>query len=187
MKTWCDLCSDTGTVPDCMEPSRPRMVPCPSHVRMPVLGIDIGGVIIDGHGADTDFLKVYDDERAMQAVAMAGVFETVARLVKVFDGRAWIVSKCGLAIQRKSAMWLRHHRFFERTGLPESNVRYCLKRPEKSPICKDLGITHFIDDREDVLGFMSSTVPHRFLFRRDWAATEADVLRSLVELLQRQP
>lgn len=147
----------------------------------PILGIDIGRVIIDGDGADTDFLKVCDDDRAMQAPQMADAFDTIARLRHVFDGRVWVVSKCGANMQRKSTKWLHHHRFFDATGVSPDNLRFCLKRPEKAPICKDLGVTHFVDDRQDVLGFMVGIVTHRFLFNRNWLDTESAIMRTLAE------
>ena len=35
----------------------------------------------------------------------------------------------------------------------ESNVHFCYKRADKAPICKELGITAFIDDHPGVLFF----------------------------------
>lgn len=43
-------------------------------------------------------------------------------------------------------------------------VRFCRERPQKAPICAELGITHFIDDRADVLEPMCGIVANRFLF-----------------------
>jgi len=145
----------------------------------PTLGIDIGRVIIDGDGADTDFLKEFDDERAMQAPQMAHAFDVIKRLTGVFDGRVWIVSKCGPNMQRKSQKWLYHHGFFKQTGVSEDRLRFCLRRHEKAPICAEVGITHFVDDREDVLSHMVGIVPHRFLFVRNWVETEVAILRTL--------
>ena len=60
--------------------------------------------------------------------------------------------------------WFERHRFFERTGIDSSNVRFCLKRPEKAVHCAEIGITHFIDDRTDVLDAMVGVVPNLYLF-----------------------
>jgi hypothetical protein len=43
-------------------------------------------------------------------------------------------------------------------------VRFCLQRPEKALHCRELGITHFIDDRTDVLEAMIGVVPNLYLF-----------------------
>jgi hypothetical protein len=37
-------------------------------------------------------------------------------------------------------------------------------RREKADHARALGLTHFIDDRLDVLGHLEGLVPHRFLF-----------------------
>lgn len=67
-------------------------------------------------------------------------------------------------MQEKSRLWLRHHRFFELTGIAPENLRFCLERPQKADHCRKLGITHFIDDRPDVLQCMNGVVEHRYLF-----------------------
>jgi hypothetical protein len=37
-------------------------------------------------------------------------------------------------------------------------------REAKAPVAANLGLTHFVDDRLEVLGYLT-TVKHRFLFR----------------------
>jgi hypothetical protein len=130
---------------------------------MKTLGVDIGRVIIHGDGPDTSFIGGSDAD-AMNAPPMAGVIESLTRLTALFEGRVWIVSKCGPRIQQRSRDWLAHHRFFEQTGIPKHQIRFCRKRPEKAPICLELGIGLFVDDRLDVLTAMAGVVAHRFLF-----------------------
>lgn len=130
------------------------------------LGIDVGRVIIrpdDADGADTSFIGGSLQD-AMRTPPYAGMFDTVPRLVDRFEGRVWIVSKCGPTVQHKTLQWFEHHRFFARTGIARDHVRFCLKRPEKAIHCRALGITHFIDDRTDVLEAMRGVVPHLYLF-----------------------
>lgn len=126
------------------------------------LGVDIGRVIIQGDGPDTNFIGGSEEE-AMQAPAMAGVLESLTRLVPRFDD-VWIVSKCGPRIEARSRQWLDRHRFFETTGIPRENIRFCKQRKDKALICLDLGIGFFVDDRADVLVPMAGVVDHRFLF-----------------------
>ena len=128
------------------------------------LGIDIGRVIISAGGGshDTSFIGG-TAEAALATPPIEGAFDHIARLVEAFSGRAWLVSKCGPRIQERTRRWLEHHRFHEWTGLHPERVVFCLERPQKAEHCERLGITHFIDDRMDVLVHLTS-VPHRFLF-----------------------
>jgi hypothetical protein len=142
----------------------------------PTLGVDIGRVLIAGEGSsDTSFFGGTDAE-AMETPEIEGAFDAVAHLVDRFDGRVWLVSKCGPRIQARTTLWLAHHDFFGRTKVDSQNVRFCRERPEKAVICARLGVTHFVDDRADVLRAMIDVVPHRFLFggatpeTRDWTA-----------------
>ncbi len=156
----------------------------------PRLGIDIGRVIIappEVEGADTSFLGG-TDESAMPTPPSDGAFEAIRRLVDLFEGRVWLVSKCGAKIQNRSRLWLHHWRFFDETGLKPENLRFCRQRPEKAIHCAKLGITHFVDDRVDVLRHLREGVPHLFLFgpqRKDvpewsiWVRTWADTEREI--------
>jgi hypothetical protein len=149
------------------------------------LGVDIGRVIIAGDGPDTSFVGGSDEE-ALRAPAMPGAFDSLSRLRARFEGRVWLVSKCGPRVQARTRLWLAHHRFFERTGIDPEHLRFCRTRPEKAPICAKLGITCFIDDRADVLAAMSGVVPKRLLFGarvasiagviavENWEAAEAE-------------
>jgi hypothetical protein len=142
------------------------------------LGIDIGRVIIDGSSGPGDTSFFSGDTAAMlRTPAVPDAFETIARLVPLF-GDTWLVSKCGPRIQQRSLEWLHHHHFFEQTQIAEGNVRFCLRRPEKAIHCAELRITHFIDDKPDVIAAITPVVPHRYLFK-NWATTEAAVLRDL--------
>ena len=130
------------------------------------LGIDVGRVLItpgDDAAPDTSFLRG-NLESAMRTPPYGDMFEVVPRLVQHFQARVWIISKCGPAVQERTRRWLAHHRFFERTGIDPLHLRFCLKRPQKAEHCKELGITHFIDDRTDVLEAMRGIVPNRYLF-----------------------
>src|SRR5262249_1758008 len=103
-------------------------------------------------------------EDALRTAAYEGMFDVVPVLVRKFERRVWIVSKCGPRVQQKTRQWFEYHRFFERTGIDPANVRFCLQRPQKAVHCAELGITHFIDDRPDVLEAMRGLVPNLYLF-----------------------
>jgi hypothetical protein len=131
------------------------------------LGIDIGRVLIapdaaDGR-ADTSFIGG-SLEAALATPPYEGMFETVPHLVERFGGLVWLVSKAGPRVQEKTRQWLKHHRFFERTCIAPENLRFCLERPQKAQHCREIGITHFIDDRPDVLEHLERVVQNRYLF-----------------------
>ncbi len=162
----------------------------------PRLGIDIGRVIIGpvvGGKADTSFLGG-SFERAMQTPPAEGALENIKELTGQFNKRVWLVSKCGKNVQRKTRAWLRYWKFFEETGVPPGNVRFCLERPQKAGHCKQLLITHFVDDRKDVLEHLHGIVDSLYLFGEqkdqhqipdymlhvlDWESTSAAVLSDL--------
>lgn len=131
------------------------------------LGIDIGRVLIQpdagGSGSDTSFMGASLEE-AVRTPPYTGMFEVVPELVRTFNGQVWLVSKAYPKMQNKTRRWLEHHRFFERTGIPADHLRFCLERHQKADHCRELGITHFIDDRVDVLTHLAGVVPHRYLF-----------------------
>lgn len=138
------------------------------------LGIDIGRVIINGEaGNDTTFFG-HDDQAAMATPGVPGAFEAITELVDAFEQRAWLVSKCGPKIQRRSMLWLDHHGFWAKTGIDRANVRFCLERRDKAQHATKLGLTHFVDDRWDVHTHLAGLVEHLYLFgpqpRRDHAS-----------------
>ena len=132
-----------------------------SRQRPPVLGIDVGGVLVDrvAEGSDTSFFG----DRPMVTPAVPGALDAVAALVEVFEYRVHIVSKAGPKISELTRRWLGSRGVIGGAGIPLGNVHFVRKRPDKHPICERLGVTHFIDDRLDVLAHLAS-VDRRYLF-----------------------
>jgi hypothetical protein len=139
----------------------------------PVLGVDIGNVIIGSrerspvHGkdryADSTFLNG-DRDAALATPATPGSFAAIRELLPLFGGRIWLVSKCGWRIQHRTEAWLWQHRFYTYTGLPADHVRFCKHRSGKGPICQELEVTHFVDDRPDIIASLEGVAEHRYLF-----------------------
>jgi hypothetical protein len=117
-----------------------------------ILGIDIGNTIVDSnlspHQPFPDALRV------------------IKRLVaeRFRPERTFIVSKVNEEQKLRAMDWLAKTGFHEITGIPENHVEFCAERSDKAPICQRLSITHFIDDRPEVLSHMG-TVQNRILFR----------------------
>ncbi|GAA1594426.1 hypothetical protein [Actinoplanes couchii] len=144
------------------------------------LGVDVGGVIVAivPGGEDTSFFG----GRYLETPAVDGVFEALAALTAgPFAGRVHIVSKAGPKVAGHTREWMEHHRFFERTGINPAHLHFVRERRDKAPVCRRLGITHFVDDRPDVLACLE-TVEHRFLFRPPetpgWAGLAALLIAS---------
>ncbi|WP_422774401.1 hypothetical protein ACN28C_16965 [Plantactinospora sp. WMMC1484] len=132
------------------------------------IGIDIGGVLVQRMerppgpegGEDTALLADF-----RRTPPVPGAFEAVTALVAgVFGEHVYLVSKCGEQVERRTRLWLEHHDFYVRTGVRAGNVHFCRTRQGKAPIAAALGLTHFVDDRLEVLSYLE-TVPHRYLFR----------------------
>ena len=159
------------------------------------LGIDIGRVIMaptaqDGRG-DSTFLNG-DEARAMAVPPAPGAFESIARLVKAFAGDVWLVSKAGPRVQQRSMQWFAQRDFHVITGIPPERVRFCRERRDKALHAVELGLTHFVDDRADVLAHLHGIVPVLILFGHqahppppyvtqapNWAEAERLLLASL--------
>ena len=127
------------------------------------VGIDFGGVIVrnrkqipreDTNLADSDQAEVAHD----------GVFEAIRGIVSFCDGHVWIISKAGPHMQKKTRAWLDAVDFFSRTDLDPDHVRFCLERQEKETLCRELKISHFVDDKVHVMQILRHTVPHLYLF-----------------------
>jgi hypothetical protein len=136
----------------------------PPHAR---LGIDVGRVLItptrDDGSVDTSFLGE-DVAAALATPPAAEMFDVVPGLVRRFGGRVWLVSKAGERIEALTRLWLAHHRFFDRTGIDPANIRFCRRRDEKRDHAEALALTHFIDDRIDVLARLRGAVSCLALF-----------------------
>jgi len=57
-----------------------------------------------------------------------------------------------------------HWQFWTATGVAPDHLRFCLERRDKALHCHELGVTHFIDDRLDVLEHLRGSVPGLYRF-----------------------
>ena len=124
----------------------------------PILGLDIGRLILQN---DTDTDVPRGERRPFRRVE--GSFEGVRELKDRFDGQVALVSKCGGVTQIRTRECFDHTQFYEVTGVNPNHVFFCEERKGKAAICDYLGVTHFADDRLQVLGYLHS-VKHRYLF-----------------------
>ncbi|MEN9614401.1 MAG: hypothetical protein RLZZ347_708 [Candidatus Parcubacteria bacterium] len=126
------------------------------------LGIDFGGVIIQNGPVCGHPDKISEDPRYLDRPAIPGAFESIAKLVRLFGPQdIFIVSRCSEAGEQKIRNWLYYKSFWEQTRMLRENIRFCRHRHEKGPICKELNIDYFVDDRFECLLGMDS-VSHRY-------------------------
>jgi hypothetical protein len=130
-----------------------------------VLGVDIGGVIFDNRTYLNHSAR--NDELFMSTPAIQGSFEALATLnTSRFKDAVFLISRYHKAHgPQRMQEWLARQQFYERTGIPESHLYQCEERHQKAPIVKELGITHFVDDRAEVMSHFADIVPHLYLFQ----------------------
>ncbi len=124
------------------------------------LRVDVGGVIIDrvDDAEDTSFFG----DRYLETPAVPGAFAALRE--GRFGDEVYLVSKCGARVQARTLERLAHHAFYAATGIAAERVHFCRRRADKAGVCSALGITHFVDDRLEVLSYLDD-LPYRYLFR----------------------
>ncbi len=93
-------------------------------------------------------------------------------------------------MERHTRDWLHASDFYQTTGLSPEHVRFCRERAGKRPICDELPITHFADDRINLMQILRETVPHLYRFAAESErrftlrfATHVSSWTDLVEML----
>lgn len=115
-----------------------------------ILGIDLGNTIIKNR------------------VPLPDAFRVIRLLIeRRFRDRVVIVSRVNEEQEVRARAFVTSKAFVSEVGIPLERVHFCRKRDQKGPICKRLGITHFIDDRPEVMAFMPESVVHKILFNPD--------------------
>jgi hypothetical protein len=126
------------------------------------LGVDIGGVIMERLASPVGNGRSGAQE--CRAPLVPGALEALRRLNQGrFQHRIYVVSQWQAEHHEVVSDWLSRQHFCARTGIDAKHVRLCAQKADKVDICRELGITHFIDDRLEVLSGLRS-VPHRYLF-----------------------
>ncbi len=130
------------------------------------LGMDLGGVICDRVKPDgqmvKDFLTDYRDVTEVDRSFWA-IQKLVERLGK--DNCFIVSSNMSAITELASRYWLTFRNFCGNTGFNPDHIFFCRGRELKAPICQELGITHFIDDRPQVLQALVGAVPSLYWFK----------------------
>jgi len=131
-------------------------------------GFDIRGVIIRcprNEDEDDPFL-LQEPEDYLRAPAIVHAFDVLRLLVNQHgDDNVFLISRCfDERTEKKTRHWLDYHDFHTSTTVRRDQVYFCRERQGKADICKKFGITHFVDDRLEVLSHLT-TVGTRYLFQ----------------------
>jgi 5'(3')-deoxyribonucleotidase len=142
----------------------------------PRLGIDFGNTIIR-------VLTSTDDQQHLKQQEFPGAASTIQELAKhCFGKELYVISKVNPGGKEKVLEWMRDHNFHHRFGIPPEQILFCAERREKGPIAARLGLTHFIDDRPEVMIHMQS-VRRRILFNPD--STDYDFFKDRLTGVER--
>ncbi len=136
--------------------------------RRPVLGIDFGRTICDIGAGHVTTGRAEVDPQFFTLPFVNGAVEAIKSFAPLFGPRSMhIVSKCAPESEGAIKEWLARKNFWQLTGMREGNIHFCRERHEKNPICCKLGVTHFVDDRREVLAHMSEVRTRVALNPRD--------------------
>jgi len=128
------------------------------------LGLDFGGVICERADAGEE----YSNGMPLEAInPVPDALGVIAEMNELLHGRVWIVSKATRRTERMTREWLKRHRFFEMTGVSSERIFFVRERFRKRDICRELGITHFVDDRPRTLEMLQGFVKHLYLIGSD--------------------
>ena len=125
------------------------------------LAVDIGGPIIRAPGGSAP--DVYRNAQPTRG-CFAGL-RTLSR--RRFGDAIHLISQCDEQVQAAKLDWFRAKRFHTRTGVTPDRVHFVRKPEDKAALCKELGVTHFVDDRPHILMHALGVVPNLFVFNPD--------------------
>jgi len=115
-----------------------------------ILGIDLGNTIIKHRSP------------------MPDAFRVIRRLIdERFGNNVHIVSRVSPEQEIRARAFVTGEHFQKELAIPLNRVHFCGERHEKGPICKQINVTHFIDDRPEVMSAMPPSVVRKILLDPD--------------------
>lgn len=130
---------------------------------MEKIGIDIVGVIMDRLTL-SDLIRKYGRNipyRYFEKIPeINGIIGAVYGIVNYFRSEnVFIVSSADEALEKAILHWFEKKSILKRTGVSSDNLIFCRERKEKAIVCAQKQITHFIDDRREVLHHIYESDP----------------------------
>jgi hypothetical protein len=148
------------------------------------LGVDIGGPIMASPN------ELFFSDRYLEVPMVPGVLPSLTRLRSRFAAHIYLIST-NIRRRPQALEILEKHRILDFVG--RDHVVMCDTDTAKANACRELGISHFVDDRIEVLELLA-TVARRYLFTSEsdagtnpslpsntllvssWSAIEGDLL-----------
>lgn len=123
------------------------------------IGIDIEGVMRSKN------IRPQTVDEYLTTAPLKDAPLAIKEMTKLFGNmNIFLISRCPKYAEKTITEWLNSNRLFNDPNLVSSNIYFCRKRIDKAVIAKRLQLTHFIDDRIDVLDAMKNIVANRILF-----------------------
>lgn len=125
---------------------------------MDVLGVDVEGVIIQRGNNRNSAVPLAE---YLKRPAIPGAFDALKQLVTHGFNPEYIhlVPKSSEQTEENITVWLDKQGFFGYTGISREHMAFCRRSVTKAHMCRKLKITHFVDDRLQVLGELYQSVP----------------------------
>lgn len=163
-----------------------------------IIGLDFDGVIIDHHEnkmrlakelgyklerrqTNTNLMRQFlpsdkAEELAanlyttstLEAAPVSRALETIAKLPK----ETYIISARTKETVKFAKEWMTKNKLFDL--IPQERIIFCRNGPEKGPLCEQLKITHFLDDKFSFLKYLPIKTK-KILFDEDDVAAEINV------------
>lgn len=118
------------------------------------LGVDIGGPIMASPN------ELFFSDRYLEVPMVPGVLTSLTRLRSRFAAQIYLFST-NIRRRTQALEILEKHRILDLVG--RDHVVMCDTDTAKANACRDLGISHFVDERIEVLELLT-TVTGRYLF-----------------------
>jgi hypothetical protein len=135
---------------------------------LPSIGVDLGNVIIDHKNfGTTENYVLTQDYNLIPPVTNA--LEALRKLNESrFMDRVFIIYNASEIIDSKIFGWLNYNDFFRQTGIDKGHVLRSNTGRKKNLFCKNMQLTHFVDDRLEVLNCLMGLVPNLYLLNGQW-------------------
>ncbi len=132
---------------------------------MEALCVDMGNVIIDhlGFGTTEQFVN---EGNYCEIPPVKDVLFFLAKLnAERFKNNVYVIYNATGVADSKIDSWLDCNDFCEITKIERNRIIRSKGGRNKTGFCIEKGISHFIDDRLEVLSYLFNVVPNLFLFR----------------------
>lgn len=124
-----------------------------------VIGVDFGNTLTIRLPGKDRIVRPAWEER----LYLPDALRVIKRLIADESTRIYIISKVNEEEKKMVSEWLDKNNFYGDVGLTKEDVFFCQERNQKGNICRDLGVTHHIDDRPEVMAHLDPSIK-KYLF-----------------------